>query len=248
MKFSSTIVTAALAAAAWAETYYVTRVHYITVEANGDAVGTASSATAVTVVAASTDAASATTLLTVRASYASQSVADTSITKSSAATTSTTPTTSSSQTAAASSGIYAEIASSGVDETFAKNILDAHNEKRALHSAGDLSWSATLYDYAQAYADKYTCGGSLVHSGGNYGENLALGYSTGVAALEAWYDEGTDYDYAAASVLDHFTQVVWKGTTKLGCAYKQCSCLYVICSYDPAGNIVGAAAENVLAS
>lgn len=146
--------------------------------------------------------------------------------------------------------IYSEISDSdGVDKDFAKSILDAHNEKRAEHSAGKLSWKKELFDYAQAYADKYDCSGSLVHSGGKYGENLACGYKTGVKALEAWYSEGDNYDYSSYP-LDHFTQVIWKDTTELGCAYKDCSSKnwgkYVICSYNPAGNVVGKADKNVL--
>lgn len=147
------------------------------------------------------------------------------------------------------SSVYSEIPSSGVDANFAKTILDAHNVKRGVHSASPLSWSSSLYTYAQDYANSYTCGSSLVHSGGKYGENLAYGYSTGVAALEAWYSEGVNYDYSSANVLDHFTQVIWKDTTKLGCAYKACGDgLYVICSYDPAGNFVGEELENLSAN
>ncbi|GEQ72687.1 hypothetical protein JCM33374_g6374 [Metschnikowia sp. JCM 33374] len=160
------------------------------------------------------------------------------------ASTSTTPT-----SVETNSGIYSEISSSGVDVDFAKAILDAHNTKRASHSASALSWSAALFDYAQNYANSYTCGSMLIHSGGKYGENLAYGYSSGVAALEAWYSEGTGYDYANANVLDHFTQVIWKSTTKLGCAYKSCGGgLYVICSYDPAGNFVGEESANLSAN
>ncbi|ODV77487.1 the plant PR-1 class of pathogen related protein-like protein, partial [Suhomyces tanzawaensis NRRL Y-17324] len=137
-----------------------------------------------------------------------------------------------------------------LDQDFAKSILDAHNKVRAQHSAPDLSWDQEVYKYAQAYADKYDCSGGLTHSGGKFGENLAVGYLTGESALEAWYDEGKSYDYSAASTYDHFTQVVWKSTTKLGCAYKDCSAQnwgkYVICSYDPAGNFVGQSKANVL--
>lgn len=268
MKFSTFAAAATLASTALANTVYVTRVHYVTVEANGEPVGTeisiytdsngevktlsADESASVVVVTASSSTPQPTTLLTVQASYLQvASVAETSKTSSSKA--SSTSTASSTSSSSSSSGIYAEIASSGVDSDFATNILDAHNEKRALHSAPDLSWSTTLYDYAQAYADKYVCDSDLVHSGGEYGENLAVGYATGVSALEAWYSEGDGYDYSTATVLDHFTQVVWKSTTKLGCGYKLCSGgvyngLYVICSYDPAGNFVGEGLENVLSS
>lgn len=144
--------------------------------------------------------------------------------------------------------IYAQIQSSGADASFAKEILDAHNAKRALHSAGKLSWDSEVYKYAQNYADKFVCESglsNLVHSGGKYGECLAQGYNTGTAAVEGWYDEVKGYDYASHDY-NHFTQVVWKATTKLGCAYKDCSAgKYVICSYDPAGNMAGEFPQNV---
>ncbi|ABN67684.2 predicted protein [Scheffersomyces stipitis CBS 6054] len=136
------------------------------------------------------------------------------------------------------------------DKDFAQSILDAHNQKRADHGVSALTWSDDLYQYAQNYANGYSCSGSLVHSGGKYGENLAVGYSSGVTAFDAWYVEGDDYNYNAATQWDHFTQVVWKGTTQLGCAYKDCSAenwgKYVICSYNPPGNVIGQIKENVL--
>lgn len=153
---------------------------------------------------------------------------------------------SSSSSSSSSSSDFGDVS----DEAFSKAILDAHNDKRALHGVSALSWSQSAYDYAQAYADKYSCSGSLTHSGGSYGENLAVGYSSGPAAVDAWYSEGDDYNYSSASTFDHFTAIVWKSTTKVGCAYKDCRSnnwgLYVICSYDPAGNVVGQGKSNVL--
>lgn len=148
------------------------------------------------------------------------------------------------------------------DEDFSKDILDAHNTKRARHGVPNLVWDGAVYEYAQAYADKYDCSGNLKHSGGKYGENLGVGFNTGESVVNAWYDEagvdGTDYDYGSATDYNHFTQLIWKSTTKLGCAYKDCSAenwgKYIVCSYDPAGNVMGTdpstgksyMAENVL--
>lgn len=147
-------------------------------------------------------------------------------------------------TTSASSGI-----SGSVDKDFAQAILDSHNEKRADHGADALEWSDELYQYAAAYASNYDCSGNLKHSGGKYGENLAVGFASGPKAVEAWYSEGENYDYSSASSFDHFTQIIWKSTTKLGCAYKDCSAenwgKYVICSYDPAGNMIGSGKANL---
>ncbi|KAI3405872.1 hypothetical protein KGF56_001480 [Candida oxycetoniae] len=136
------------------------------------------------------------------------------------------------------------------DVSFAKAILDAHNNKRARHNAPALKWDQAAYNYAQNYANQYSCTGNLKHSGGKFGENLGVGYPDGPSVVNAWYQEGDSYNYNAANVFDHFTATVWKSTTKLGCAYKDCRAqnwgLYIICSYDPAGNVVGRSKENVL--
>ncbi|CDK28681.1 unnamed protein product [Kuraishia capsulata CBS 1993] len=175
------------------------------------------------------------------------------ITPSSSSESSTLPTTSSSSTktvpttSSSSSTSTAAATTTAASDDFATEILNQHNKYRALHGVDDLSWDSTLASYAQNYADEFDCG-SLVHSGGPYGENLALGYST-TGAVDAWYSEGDNYDYSAASVLDHFTQVIWKDTTKLGCASKYCNSYwgtYIVCEYDPAGNVVGEANSEVL--
>ncbi|CUM63985.1 uncharacterized protein PRCAT00001573001 [Priceomyces carsonii] len=165
-------------------------------------------------------------------------------------TSSTSSTSESSSYASSSAGIYDAIyESQDIDKTFAKDTLDAHNKYRALHQVGDLSWDVDAYNYAKSNADSYDCSGVLTHTHGPYGENLAAGFSTGPSAVAAWYAEGDSYSYTSANTYDHFTQVIWKGSTKLGCAYKDCSAegwkKYVICSYDPPGNVIGKNSLNV---
>ncbi|EDO16084.1 hypothetical protein Kpol_1016p27 [Vanderwaltozyma polyspora DSM 70294] len=134
---------------------------------------------------------------------------------------------------------------------FANTILNAHNAKRALHQdTNSLSWSDDLASYAQNYANNYDCSGNLVHSGGAYGENLALGYSAS-GAVDVWYDEISGYDFSNpgySPATGHFTQLVWKSSTQIGCGIKNCNNEwgnYVICSYNPAGNFIGEFAQNV---
>ncbi|KIY66447.1 PR-1-like protein [Cylindrobasidium torrendii FP15055 ss-10] len=127
--------------------------------------------------------------------------------------------------------------------------LDAHNSVRAQHNAAPLVWDDALAQYAQDYANKCV----WQHSGGPYGENLAAGSEplTAAGAVKMWADEEKDYDPANPQY-SHYTQVVWKSTTKLGCGVAKCDNIlegftadYYVCSYDPAGNVIGQFPENV---
>lgn len=131
--------------------------------------------------------------------------------------------------------------------------LQAHNSYRTLHGVPPLAWSATVAASAQAYAD--TC--PSAHSGSAYGENLAWAtYDMGESkVVRMWYDEEPLYDYnnpGFSSETGHFTQVVWKGTTEIGCGFATgcgndwpyMSNVWV-CQYNPPGNYIGDFAENV---
>lgn len=90
---------------------------------------------------------------------------------------------------------------------------------------------------------------------GMYGENLyasAGSTPTGAGVSQDWVSEASSYDYATNScsgVCGHYTQVVWRATSMLGCAVKTCSqnspfgghpdWTIVVCEYDPPGNYVG---------
>jgi len=135
-----------------------------------------------------------------------------------------------------------------------KEALAAHNHWRRVHQAPPLSWDPALQHYAENHADHCV----FKHSNPPaYGENLAAGYSTVTAAVNAWYAEGELYDYAHpgySSASGHFTQVVWVGTQKLGCASVPCKGKngtpgnYFVCEYSPPGNITNAGyfQQNVL--
>lgn len=142
---------------------------------------------------------------------------------------------------------------------FALEVLAYHNYVRDIHGAPALAWDQTLADYAQSYADylasDVTC--PFAHSGGSYGENLAIGYNSVLSSMEAWYNEVADYDFVAAEFVQaasHFTQMVWKDTTSVGCGFAQCSPdstspyasgYYLVCEYNPRGNFIGEFAANV---
>jgi len=69
--------------------------------------------------------------------------------------------------------------------------------------------------------------------------------------VNAWYDEVNDLNgqdpndykkYGGTAVIGHFTQVVWEGTTEVGCGVGKRSDgnmhkWYLACNYSPGGNI-----------
>jgi len=88
-----------------------------------------------------------------------------------------------------------------------------------------LSWSVVLAQDAQDYANRgqYRHDGMLL-AALQQGENLATGFSV-EHAMQVWYDELHDCDWTngcASSIngkeVGHFTNLIWKSTTKLGCA------------------------------
>jgi len=129
--------------------------------------------------------------------------------------------------------------------------LTAHNKVRAEVGVPALVWSNELADYARRYAEKQRdhaqC--AMVHSRGQYGENLFWGMGKRFSfseAVKSWADEARDYDEqenkcAPGKVCGHYTQVVWSDTKAVGCASVAChdGATFIICSYDPPGNFVG---------
>jgi len=134
---------------------------------------------------------------------------------------------------------------SGSDSNYIDVTLKMHNDKRAIHGADPLEWDDKLADMARAH--KYRC--QLVHDAQEgVGQNLYMSsYSGGEAAqmeeaMKAWYDEEEPlYNYGGGGfsmATGHFTQVVWKATTKVGCAmYGGCprGGKMTVCNYSPAG-------------
>ncbi|RDB20014.1 hypothetical protein Hypma_012791 [Hypsizygus marmoreus] len=135
--------------------------------------------------------------------------------------------------------------------------LFAHNVIRAAHNAADLTWSAEYAAKAEAWADqcqfKRTDG--LLSGGTPYGELHAA--ATGLfpisTAIGQFAKDKGQYD-PANPTYTHWTQIVWKSTTQVGCARSRCNNLlgrstgtatYYVCFYNPAGNVIGQAPQNV---
>jgi uncharacterized protein YkwD len=144
-------------------------------------------------------------------------------------------------------------ASQGAPHGDAAAWVDAHNRYRAKHCAVALTWSARLADVAQRWANALRDRGcQFGHSGGNFGENLAAGTKGTLdpaSVVKMWYDEIAQYrfpDGGFSMETGHFTQVVWRGTQRVGCGHSQCKGMDIyVCEYDPPGNWEGQYRDNV---
>ncbi|KAF2707128.1 PR-1-like protein, partial [Pleomassaria siparia CBS 279.74] len=135
---------------------------------------------------------------------------------------------------------------------FQKAVLNVTNTYRRQHNATSVVWNGTLEGDAEGWGERCLFG----HSGGPYGENLSSGYPNASASIEAWGQERVDYDFAKADFshgTGHFTQLVWKATTAIGCSRTRCDGRdkggapgwYVVCEYWPRGNVIGSFEKNV---
>lgn len=162
----------------------------------------------------------------------------------------------------------------------ASTAVYAHNIHRSNHSAPAVAWLDEIAGYAENTANTCTFAHDMTQGSGNYGQNIAMWASSdGAAALGAagainmattkmWYNGEVNgflpsyYGQATPDMSDfeswgHFSQLVWKDTTDLGCYAKLCEkgtmyqdmdAWYMVCNYRPAGNMGGAYGTNVLQS
>ncbi|MDD5360151.1 MAG: CAP domain-containing protein [Sulfurovaceae bacterium] len=140
-------------------------------------------------------------------------------------------------------------------------ILTAHNKVRNKLNLPNLKWSKSLEykatNWVNTLSVKYEC--KMFHSHmPNLGENLywagPLSYSNGKKEIQpirpfdvvsAWSSEEPYYDYNAnrcisGKVCGHYTQLIWKDTTEVGCAKVICYDKSQIwsCNYNPPGNYI----------
>ncbi|NEQ68309.1 MAG: secretion protein [Symploca sp. SIO2D2] len=161
------------------------------------------------------------------------------------------------------------IGQSGINQSALQSAaLSKHNSYRGTHNSPNMTLSSSLNSSAQNWANHLASNGVFEHSKtNNVGENLFVSYTSASSvdsaaladqAVTSWYNEVSDYDYANpgfSGKTGHFTQVVWKNSTELGCAAaqgvktlggNQYNAYYVVCQYSPAGNFQGQFPDNVL--
>ncbi|KAH6915104.1 CAP domain-containing protein [Coprinopsis sp. MPI-PUGE-AT-0042] len=139
-----------------------------------------------------------------------------------------------------------------LNESDKGTFLQSHNDLRAIHNAGPLTWSSTLAAKAGNWADRCI----VAHSQGalmdvRYGETVVA--STGNFSIQSAMAAmtRTREQYDPATSYSEYTQLVWKNTREVGCAISRCESILArpvtlyVCLYDPAGNVVGELGQNV---
>lgn len=137
-------------------------------------------------------------------------------------------------------------------------LVAAHNQVRANASPAPnpplppLTWNAQAAATAQAWANncRFAHNQAIV---GTYGENLfaSTGSATPTQVTNDWASERASYNYAnntCSAMCGHYTQIVWRSTTSVGCASAQCTAnnpfggtgpwFFWVCDYAPPGNFV----------
>lgn len=135
-------------------------------------------------------------------------------------------------------------------------LLDLHNRERALVKALPLKWDPELAAAAAAYGPTLARLGRLEHAPPEQrpgqGENLWMGTRNayrvermfrGWAREKSIFRRGLFPDVSTTGRwqdVAHYTQVIWRGTTRVGCAVHQAEKWdYLICRYAPPGNVRG---------
>ncbi len=136
-----------------------------------------------------------------------------------------------------------------------RRVLATMNAHRQRYQAPPLVIADVLQRYAQAWADR----GEFRHSGGRFGENLALSYKPDAtqACLEAiamWQAEEKVYNYSRpgfSGQTGHFTQQCWAASRRVWFGVGRVTTgqwrgtWLVVASFDPPGNYAGQFPANV---
>ncbi|KAK8123197.1 hypothetical protein PG984_011867 [Apiospora sp. TS-2023a] len=156
--------------------------------------------------------------------------------------------------------------------------INSHNEHRSNHSAPEATWNERIAGYAANTAATCKYAHDMKQGDADYGQNIAMwGLSSGaeklgdvgainMAITDMWYNGelglflpsyyGEDSpDMQNFEKWGHFSQLVWKKSTGVGCQAQFCpkgtmndamDTWFMVCNYYPAGNMGGAYGSNVM--
>jgi hypothetical protein len=146
-------------------------------------------------------------------------------------------------------------------------ILTQHNEWRKNYHKPPLQYDKRLAAHAQQWANYLAREAMQKHNpdrmvdGSQTGENIAYPSWMGMKttkqslfkqAVDGWGNEVGDYDFTThepkirGKMVGHFTQLIWRDTTRVGCGYAAVTGPdgwthgYVVCNYHRAGNVTDA--------
>jgi len=151
------------------------------------------------------------------------------------------------------------------DDEFLQEVLARINELRKRHGAQPLTLDPELVEYAKSRASFMAEQDKLTHEGlrSGTGENaswagapVAPAAGSGTDAVDSWYGEISNYDFATGQKIDstkdigHFTALVWKNTTKLGVGRVAGQGTkwwetYIVANFMAGGNVAGEYVTNV---
>ena len=136
-----------------------------------------------------------------------------------------------------------------------RRLLEAHNAERARVGVPPLRWADSLEAEARVWARQLIASDTFAHdpSPHGHGENLWTGWGgrtwTPEEMIGEWAAEKANYRHGpfpnvsrtgAWADVAHYTQLVWRDTTHVGCALESLGDRSVLaCRYAPPGNIDG---------
>lgn len=132
----------------------------------------------------------------------------------------------------------ADLCDGASDADYCQRALGATNVHRSNHTAAPLRWNATLEAWAKTHADQCVFQDYLIDDGTYHQSNAFAGFGQAgdaEAATNTWYNteeclfnQAGLYGVAnppadvSGQEIGHFTNVVWKGWTSMGCATTLC--------------------------
>lgn len=140
------------------------------------------------------------------------------------------------------------------DTAFISEVLGQQNLYRSALQLPPLQWSPALANDALAWARHLAAADKGEHDAaivGKEGENLWWGTANAFSfsdMVNAWgaekkfYRDGVfpECRMSRSAVVGHYTQLVWRNTTAVGCALVgNGQHDYLVCRYSPPGNMIG---------